>query len=423
MMGTERVTGQPQRPVGGAIADRKLVGKGLHRTCSLGETLDRILPLAHHFGISRIADITGLDRIGIPVMIAMRPNARSIAVSQGKGPTADHAKASAVMEAIEIWHAEHFCGPVYFATQSDLLADHRFGDLDRFPRVAGGQEWGPHLRMHWVAAVDLMSGRDILVPLEMVTADFTHPLPSGAGVFASSTNGLASGNHPLEAICHGICEVIERDALSLWHHLPLEDRRASRVDCATIDDPAACDTIAKFVAAGLDCAIWDVTSNVGVATFMCIVREADVESDHLGLGSGTHPDRATALQRALTEAAQTRLNYISGAREDISAEEYGIAGRAAKSSAFAELFAIPEGMRTFEATPTRMNTHLQADVDWLLDRLGGVGIVELAVVDLTRAEFGIPVVRVIIPGLEAPHDDDGYMPGSRARALIERGGP
>ena len=393
--------------------DEKQLLSGSHRTCSVQETLARILPIKHKFGISRVANVTGLDHIGLHVVIAVRPNARSIAISQGKGRTLDHAKASAVMEAIEIWHAEHFDKPVFFASAADLLARHKFVDLDQLPSTRGRIPTHTE-RLHWVKAVELNSEQEMLVPLEMVHADYTHPLPPGVGCFPSSTNGLAAGNHILEAICHGICEVIERDALSVWHHASFKSQQATRLALGSIDDTFVIGVLQDFWNAGLECCVWDVTSDLGVATFLCIVREPGAESDHLGLGSGTHPDRAVALQRALNEAAQTRLNYITGAREDLTIEEYSMFGRRQKSEAFSELFVDGPKNHQFDQAPTRVNDNLKADLNWLQINLRRAGIEQVAVVDLTREEFKIPVVRVIIPGLEAPHDDDTYVPGARA---------
>ena len=84
----------------------KAYRRGTHRTVDPAATLARVRPHLQGMGITRIANVTGLDRIGIPVVMACRPNARSLAVSQGKGLTLEAAKASAVMEAIELHHAE-----------------------------------------------------------------------------------------------------------------------------------------------------------------------------------------------------------------------------------------------------------------------------------------------------------------------------
>jgi ribosomal protein S12 methylthiotransferase accessory factor len=269
----------------------------------------------------------------------------------------------------------------------------------------------------WVPGEDLVSGKTVLVPYEMVHADYTMAGHPGAGCFPSSTNGLASGNTALEAICHAICEVVERDALSIWHACSARYQAGRRIDLGTVDDTACCEMIDKFTIAGLECGLWDVTTDTGVATFLCLIRDNGPGAGHLGLGSGTHLDRRVACMRALTEAAQTRLNYISGAREDLGAEEYDAAGMDEKAGAFDEMFAMGEGTFAFERAPNVVNETLQQDLESLLERLSDVGVSEVVSVDLSREDFGVPVTRVIIPGLEAPHDDDSYIAGPRARAV------
>ena len=81
--------------------------RGTHRQVSPARTLERVRPFLGEMGITRVANITGLDTVGLPVVMVCRPNARSLAVSQGKGLDLDSAKASGVMEAVESWHAEH----------------------------------------------------------------------------------------------------------------------------------------------------------------------------------------------------------------------------------------------------------------------------------------------------------------------------
>lgn len=394
--------------------EKKLL-KGSQRICAASETLARILPLKGEFGVTRLANVTGLDRVGLPVVIAMRPNARSIAVSQGKGMTLEHAKASALMEAIEIWHAEHIVLPVYYASIVDLEKQHGFIDLNCLPKTPHPRPLTTH-RQHWVVGHDILAGQDKLVPFEMVHADYTYPLSSEAGCYPASTNGLASGNHLVEAVCHGICEVIERDALAIWHHLPIRLQHSRRVDLTSVADTGLRASLDKFETAGLACAVWDVTCDTGVPTFLSVIFDPNAQADHIGLGSGAHPDPSIALHRTLNEAAQTRLNYISGAREDLFHAEFSAQGRAAKMAAFSDLLAGPSGAYAFDDISGVTNRELGADLDWLKAQLGQAGIEEIAVVDLTQDRFGIPVARVIIPGLEAPHDDASYVAGERAVA-------
>ena len=83
----------------------------------------------------------------------------------------------------------------------------------------------------WVRGWDLIAGEDVWVPLEAVTLDTVFRKPP---VFDVSSNGLASGNHLLEAIVHGLCEVIERDAEAAWR----AERGDRRLDLATVRDAA-----------------------------------------------------------------------------------------------------------------------------------------------------------------------------------------
>jgi ribosomal protein S12 methylthiotransferase accessory factor len=192
-------------------------------------------------GITRIANVTGLDRIGIPVVMVSRPNARSISVSQGKGLELAAAKASGVMEAIETYHAETITLPLKYASFGELCYDHRMIDITGLPFCAGSR-WRDDLAMLWIEGEELLSGQPRWLPYELVSTNYTLPLPPGSGCFAANTNGLASGNSLAEAICHGLCELIERDATTLWRMRGAAARRARRLTRtpSTIPTVATC---------------------------------------------------------------------------------------------------------------------------------------------------------------------------------------
>ena len=209
---------------------------GTHRICPPEDTLDHVRPMLADMGITRIANVTGLDRIGLPVVMVVRPNSRSCAVAQGKGLTLAAAKASGVMEAAELWHAENVMKPLKFASFDEMRREHCVADPDMLPRARDG--FRPTLRLTWIEGQDLMGGGPVWVPFELVNVDCTvSEHPGGARCFQASTNGLASGNHRLEAICHGLCEVIERDASTLWV-LSADAHGRRAIDPASITDPA-----------------------------------------------------------------------------------------------------------------------------------------------------------------------------------------
>ncbi|OJT22657.1 hypothetical protein BO221_23145 [Archangium sp. Cb G35] len=393
---------------------------GTHRLLSPEETLRRVRPLMAVMGITRIANITGLDRLGIPVVTVCRPNARSLAVSQGKGLDLTSAKVSGLMEAIETYHAEHITLPLTLATYNELRFSHPLVDVTRLPRLSVGA-FHPNLRLLWIEGHDLLGGRPVWLPYELVHTDFTVPLPSGSGSFFMSSNGLASGNHLLEAISHGICEVVERDAVTLWHQRTAEERHQTRLDLGSVDDPGCRDVLEKFDRAGVDVAVWETTSDVGLPTFYCMTAEREPEPFrplYPTTGAGCHPARQVALSRALTEAAQVRATLISGSRDDLGVARYYEALQA--PDLWRRVHAVMRSsgaMRRFQQAPSFEAESFEEDVAWELERLATAGIEQVVVVDLSKPAFGIAVARVVIPGLEAIHDAPGYVLGARARRI------
>ncbi len=390
-----------------------------HRTVAPSETLARVRPFLSAMGITRVANVTGLDRLGIPVVMVSRPRSRSVSVSQGKGLTLEAAKASGVMEALETWHAERIALPVRYGSAADLRREVPLADVDRLPRLAD-LGFSETTKLLWIEGTDLSTRQKAWLPFEMVHTDYTVPRAPGHGCFPSSSNGLASGNSLVEATCHAICEVIERDATSIWHHLSPEMQLATRVRAETIDDDACRDLMQRISAAGLDQVILDTSTDVEVASFRCVIAEQSGRFDHIGIGDGCHPHRGIALLRAITEAVQTRMTYISGARDDIYPWEFSESAMREKCS-FARALIDGDGpARDFRRCPHQDADSFEDDLSLLLAHLRRVGCDQVLRVDLTREDIGVPVVRIVVPGLEAPHDDEGYLPGPRAAAAAHR---
>lgn len=139
-------------------------------------------------GITRIADVTGLDRIGVPVVMVCRPNARSLAVSQGKGLDLAAATASGLMEAAELYHAEHVEAPLKLGSLNELAHSHAMIDMDRLARVS--DRFHRDLPMLWIEGRDLVSGRACWLPFECVRANYTLPPPPGSGCFPAAATAL-----------------------------------------------------------------------------------------------------------------------------------------------------------------------------------------------------------------------------------------
>ena len=391
-----------------------------HRLVPPEKTLERVSPYLPVMGITRVANVTGLDTIGIPVVMVCRPNSRSVSVSQGKGFDLTAAKASGVMESIESYHAEHIDLPLKLGSYEDLRYSHRLIDIEHLPRHSDTR-FTPYTRLLWIEGRDMMGEEPLWMPFEMVHLDYTLPMPSGSGCFVATSNGLASGNHLLEAVSHAITEIVERDATTLWHLLDRDAQKRTRVDLETVDAPCCRALLDKYEAAGVMAAVWETTSDTGIPSYLCrILQKKGPPANTLrpATGMGCHVVRHVALMRALTEAAQSRLTFISGARDDMARDDYAhFLDRETYEAWRATMVQEGQG-RHFRQAPTFQATSFEEDVDWLLGCLKSVGVTQVGVVDLTKPAFGIPVVRVVIPGLEGIDHSSKFVPGRRAESLL-----
>ncbi|HEX4966296.1 MAG TPA: YcaO-like family protein [Thermoanaerobaculia bacterium] len=365
---------------------------GTHRVRPPEETWDRLQAHLPAAGITRVADVTALDVLGVPVYQAVRPASRNLAVSQGKGATAAAARVSAVMEALELWHAEDLTPlPQAEVTVGEMrganaipLSALRWSSGIRVPRA---------LPLAWVRASSCDGGRHGWLPRIMLELDFRMRLELPPRLFELTSNGLASGNCREEALLHGLCELIERHALFLAREEP---RRRIALAPGSIEDSWMREVLARVREAGMKLALWDVTWEAGVP--VVVADLAGTDFPHVWRGSGCHPDPAVALSRALTEAIQSRLTYISGARDDLPTLP-----AAPLAHQVFDAFVEPAGERPFAALPDLSGPSVAGDLAAVVERLATLGLPAFFV-DLTRAGMEVPVTISFVPGLrEIPH--------------------
>lgn len=383
---------------------KKAHKSGTDRLISPRETFDRVRPYFSEIGLTRVANVTGLDVIGIPVIMSVRPNSRSLAVHQGKGLTLEAAKTSAVMESLERWHAENIVLPLRLGTLKDIEKSERALDLARhelFEKKGNIDD----RRFLWIEGNDLIRDSPVWVPYDIVTMDFRSDGfdLSGPDIIPrwGNSNGLASGNHPMEALVHALCELIERDVTrrNSKNNLMLN----KGLDLTTVDDKACREVLEMFWAAGITVAVWDQTSDLDIPTFTCSIGE-DPDVSHrplpINTGHGTHLRREIALLRALTEAAQARLTFISGARDDIPKSIYDYERDRRRIENAWKFLRLSKGTRDFHRTPTHPHLTFEEDIIKILDMLKSKRQTsEIVTVDLSREDMGIPVVKVIVPDL------------------------
>ena len=395
---------------------RKTYRNGTHRLVAPEETLARVAPWLEPMGITRLANITHLDHLGIPVFQAIRPNSKSLSVHQGKGQTIAAAKVSAAMEAAESWHAQNIELPRRVASCDAMAESGRIAAPEWLP-VGVETEIDRNAPLTWIGGRDLLADTPAWVPLHLVSTDYTRDpeLPA----LARSSNGLASGNHVVEAVVAALCELIERDAIALWRSADPAATAGRRVDPETVDDEACRVLLRRIDDADLQLSILDLTSDIGVPVFAS--RLIDCASDGPvafgpAWGFGCHPARAVALSRALTEAAQSRLTQIAGARDDIDPASYGQGLDLTIAALLEELQWSRVGGKAYSEVAQFLTDDLETELTWLLDRLAQAGLGQAICVDLTHPRVGLPVVRMLVPGLGRRAVDGKFSVGRRPKS-------
>jgi putative methanogenesis marker protein 1 len=369
------------------------------RTVLPKETLDRVIPLLAKVGMEPVEDITDKDNIGIPVFSVYRKNTAkgTFGNYNGKGPTVDQAKASAVMEAMERYSAEQrdsdevVYGTVEQARNNGPIIDPV--DLILPVRVLGYVE---NATIAWTTGYDLMQGEEVWIP---ACAVFYPYYPDGdLQLFRYHTNGIASGNTIEEAILHALFEVIERDAWSI-----AEEFESSNADIVVTDeDSVPAELLRHFRDNGVEIHLKDLTSDVGVTTIGAAsddVRTKDPEM--LDIGVGTHLNPEIAAVRALTEVAQSRTTHKHGLKVNANLQ------KATKEMGYEKIKAVNRMWYGDSQKRVRLSDMKDESTPYVLDDIEAVlgelmdkGFDRVVIVDLTRPEINVPTVRAIVPGME-----------------------
>lgn len=341
-------------------------------------------------GVTRLADITCLDRIGFPVWQAVRPAGRAQSVHQGKGCSELDAKIGALAEALESHCAERVQPDRPKCRWDQLPPENRCPDPNDCS-TDKSRECPDEI--DWCDAADLRSGRTICLPHLFVSLDFTL---RGKASCERSSAGLAIGTSEAEAVETGFLEILERDAVGGWRRLAAAQKAAHRVDMESIAFPWFREWRSRISAAGATIRLFAINAVEG--TPVCIVYldglEAFGPSRRLFYGSAAHGSPEIALFKALAEAIQSRLTFIAGVRDDMLPSLYrprapgtllGAAGLSRVRTDFRRLEPIC-------ATPEAM-----------AERLAALGYDIVAIKRLDPENSTIPVVKVFAPGLGSLH--------------------
>ena len=395
---------------------------GTFRSASPGESLKAARVAAKICGISRLASVTGLDHIGLPVWMAIRPLGRSLSVSQGKGLTDTLAQVSALMEAIELFHAESFL-PAGIERSIKLTArDPNFADVEALP-IHTNRDLNFESPIRWLETRSIITGKTKWIPKELIDLDTTR---ISDGFFVPSSNGLASGNSRTEALLHGLSEILERDQVSHW--LVVENLSPG-LSCRRLNLSSGLpESIERAISmirqAGLAVAVWYAAVTMEVPCFVCAI--ADTSGNTLypqhAAGYGCHISKEIALLRAITEAAQSRLTFISGTRDDLFVRIYENDVRVDAPSNRVWLQSIQSSGEDISYNDLPDFSHFitfSEAVEYIASCMLDDGITDVLALDLTNDTIGVPVIHVVAPHAEFDVGSAIAEPGLRLCSFLK----
>ncbi|MFD0023817.1 TOMM precursor leader peptide-binding protein [Streptomyces sp. NPDC058382] len=339
----------------------------------------------------------------------------------GKGATELQARVGALAEALER-HSGQFEGGEavvrgsYAALSGEAVHPDtvqlydvaQYGDRDRWNAAHGPFQhicdpFDENAETDWTPVWSVTEGRRKLLPTALLY--YGVPQVSGHVSCLATSNGTAAGGTLEDAVLQGLLELVERDALALWWY---NRTRQPAVDLDAFDDP----WIAEMtrVHASLNRQVWvlDLTTDLGIPVMAALSRRTDRaagQAQDIMLGFGAHFDPEIALRRALTELNQMMPHVVDtdggvsrSLTEDPDVAEWLRTASVAAHPYLLPSDALPTGPGTYPLTP---RDDLYEDIRAAVEILRSKGM-ELLVLDQTRPDVALPVVKVVVPGLR-PH--------------------
>jgi len=326
--------------------------------------------------------------------------------SFGKGSTAEQAEASALMEAIERYSGI-FQGDEIRTTKSFtdfeageaidpesvlLFSDAQYASPEAEPDDSHPvpDRFDPSAKMEWTPVWSLRDQRFKYLPTSMMYFFYG----GGPGHYAADSNGCAAGNTLQEAIVQGFLELVERDAYAIWWYNRLQ---RGELDLNQFDDSYVQDLRRQLADQGRKLWVLDITSDLGVPTYVALLHWMQNGHENIEFGSGAHFDSRIALLRTLTELNQ----FLSIGLMNGGTGEKPSLDNVTPLQLTNYPFLLPSGRPAAPIINGSKfgfldNTRKQVDACVEVARQAGL---DFLVLDQTRPDVETSVARVIVPGL------------------------
>ncbi len=336
--------------------------------------------------------------------------------SFGKGSTAEQGEASALMEAIErysgIFQGDEIrvkrrftnfaSGEVIPPNDVLLFSDAQYRQHRAVPESEHSQmvpvPFDPSAEIEWSPVWSLRDERFKYLPTSL-----SYFFYKGPAEMSADSNGCAAGNTLEEAIVQGFLELVERDAYAIWWYNRLQ---RPEVDLSQFDDSYIRDLRTQLAETGRRMWVLDVTSDLGVPSFVAISHWMQNGRENIEFGSGAHFDSRIALLRALTELNQFLSIGLMGGGTGEKNSLDGTTPLQLQDHPFLTPNHDPMVQPGFGAKFGRLEPREQVTACVSLAKREGL---DFLVLNQTRPDIDVPVVRVIVPGMR--HFYRRFAPG------------
>lgn len=361
--------------------------KNGNRTALPQDVLKELNRLMSLVGATRLAEISQLAMHGMPVYQSTRPvpyghtSGGTTTGSQGKGPTANQAIISCLAETVEGYCLEPRNEHLIRASYGFLRNHQAVADPRQFMRAIGERPVQIHEPLMWTEVLCLEQKTTVLMPAELVFFDFFAGDYGTREVFARSTLGAGAGATYLEAVTHALYERIEGHYEAALESGAVRPRRLHY------------DLDGISIGSEVDIRLYTVLLP-GIENLPFVFCIAD-SGDMSFVGSGCFSSLDTAVERAVSEAIQAISATFSGSREDLEEDEdyewdpEDYDPRSISSSQYRS-----------RAVSRKFND-LRSEFQFLLRWLHSAGFPLTYLANLTRRGIEFPVVKAIVPGLQA----------------------
>jgi len=333
----------------------------------------------------------------------------------GKGITPLHAETGALCEALErqcaTFHGDEATVTGSFASLRDEAIHPNTFMLYDDRQFEGRAQWNAshepfqfvcdpfdeNAVMNWSPVWSLTRQRSRLIPTESLY--FGAPRRPGAVMVWSDSNGNAAGASLEDAVLQGLLELVERDSVAIWWYNRI---RQPGVDLSAFAEPWIDDLRDAYAQIGREVWALDLTADLGVPVIAAISRRVGEPREEVIFGFGAHRDPRVALRRALTELNQVFTTAMSPGPAGRQKHSYVDAARWWSTATINECtYLVPDPAKPATRPDDygyRPCDDLRDDVEILHAELRKAGM-ELMVLDQTRPDIGLPVVKVIVPGM------------------------